>query len=64
MNNTVIVNKKWWKSKVLWFNILSIIAMMLQTGSGILIAPAEIQVTLLAIVNVLLRSITKSNVTW
>ena len=64
MNNTVIVNKKWWKSKVLWFNILSIIAMMLQTGSGILIAPAEIQVTLLAIVNVLLRSITNKNITW
>ena len=64
MINTVIVNKKWWKSKVLWFNILSIIAMMLQTGSGILIAPAEIQVTLLAIVNVLLRSITNKNITW
>ena len=64
MINTVIVSKKWWKSKVLWFNILSIIAMMLQTGSGILIAPAEIQVTLLAIVNVLLRSITNKNITW
>ena len=64
MINTVIVNKKWWKSKVLWFNTLSIIAMMLQTGSGILIAPAEIQVTLLAIVNVLLRSITNKNITW
>jgi hypothetical protein len=64
MINTVIVNKKWWKSKVLWFNILSIIAMMLQTGSGISIAPAEIQVTLLAIVNVLLRSITNKNITW
>jgi hypothetical protein len=38
--------------------------MILQTGSGISIAPAEIQVTLLAIVNVLLRSITNKNITW
>ena len=61
--NTVVVNKKWYLSKTLWFNILSILAMLLQTGSGIMIAPPEIQVTLLAVVNVLLRSITKTNVT-
>lgn len=58
-----MINKKWFYSKTLWFNILSIIAMLLQTNSGVTIIPVEIQATLLAIVNVLLRTITKTNIT-
>ena len=51
-------NKIWYLSKTLWVNVIAIIAIIVQGRFGYVISP-EAQFSILAIVNVILRSITK-----
>jgi len=55
--------KKFWLSKTLWANILAIVALIVQSQTSYVISP-ESQVSILAVVNVVLRLVTKSEVTW
>lgn len=50
--------KKWYKSKTLWANLLAIAAVF-----GLDITPDE-TAAILAVVNILLRLITKEELTW
>ena len=52
-------------SKTFWANVVALGAMVLQgaTGNEILI-PAEAQASVLAVVNILLRSVTSEAVSW
>jgi len=54
------MNKKWYVSKTVWVNVLSI--------AGIIIAGKEfdpqVSVIVLGVVNFLLRTITKENIIW
>lgn len=50
--------KPFWKSKTLWVNVIATIALGYQTATGFVIAP-EYQAYALAVVNFLLRVITK-----
>lgn len=53
------MNKKsWWQSKTLWVNILTIAAGTLQQISGKNIVPNEYIVIGLAVVNMILRTVT------
>ena len=58
------MNKKWYESKTIWVNVVATIAIVIQTVSGKDIIPAETQVGIIAVVNLLLRMITKENITW
>lgn len=51
--------KVWWKSKTLWVNIVAIAAMIAQSNYGFIIAPEE-QIAIIAVVNLIMRAITKS----
>jgi hypothetical protein len=51
--------KKWYYSKTLWINLLSILILVLQYCGDIHIINLELQLLLMAIFNMLLRSITK-----
>lgn len=57
------MGKKFWQSKTFWVNVLSIIAILVQTQTGFVI-DAEKQVVLLGAVNTLLRFITKEPIEW
>lgn len=50
--------KKWYHSKTLWVNTIAIVAIIAQAHYGFVINPEE-QVGLLAIVNLILRAVTK-----
>ena len=50
-------------SKTLWVNILAIVALFAQNKFGFVLSP-EIQVTILALINMGLRLITKTEITW
>lgn len=52
-------------SKTFWANVVALGAMVLQgtTGNEVLI-PAEAQASVLAVVNILLRSVTNEAVSW
>ena len=54
--------KKWYRSKTLWFNILSILILVIQYGGDVHIIKLELQALLMAIVNILLRSITNQSI--
>jgi hypothetical protein len=56
-NNTVSPAKEFWESKTFWINVISILAIYIQTKTGFIIHPAT-QVDILAVVNVGLRFIT------
>lgn len=55
--------KKWLKSKMLWFNIISIAAIVIQAETGYIISP-ESQVIILGAVNFILRLVTKEEIVW
>ena len=50
--------KRWYTSKTLWVNLLAIVALVAQGQFGYLL-DAEAQAALLAIINLILRIITK-----
>lgn len=55
--------KQWWKSKTVWANALAIGAVVAQGQAGVEITP-EAQVSLLALVNLVLRALTKEPLGW
>lgn len=55
--------KKLWTSKTFWVNLLALIVMIVQTRTGFVIN-VESQVAILALINMALRMITKSEITW
>ena len=56
--------KKWYESKTLWVNVISIMALLAQSYYKKDIISPEIQGTLLGVVNVVLRVITKDAINW
>lgn len=52
-----------WLSKTLWVNVISIIALVVQTYTGFVVDPDK-QVVALGMINALLRFITKAPVVW
>lgn len=49
--------KPWYLSKTLWLNIVAVIALLIQLNSGFVI-PAEEQLAIITVANLLLRAIT------
>ena len=53
----------WWQSKTFYANIIAAVALLLNNKYGIKISP-ELQVAILAVVNLILRAITKQPIVW
>jgi len=58
------MEKKWWLSKVLWTNAIALVAMIVQGVTGKEVIPLEMQASILAGINMILRFVTKSPVVW
>lgn len=56
--------KKWYESKVLWVNIIALIAITVQIVTGNELLDPEWQMSLLAFVNLALRLITGKAIAW
>ena len=56
--------KKWYKSKTLWANLLSIAAILTQIYYRREIISPELQAALLGVINVILRVNTKDKIDW
>ncbi len=54
----------WYASKTLWANAIALVAMILQGVTGNVVISLEIQGTILAVINMVLRFVTKSPITW
>ena len=54
--------KKWYLSKTLYINVLAAVALFLQNQYGYVL-PAEFQAYLLIVINLVLRTITKTGLT-
>lgn len=63
----VVINeslgKKWYLSKTFWINTILIIALLIQGNTGFIIGP-ELQAILIALVNLVLRKVTKQEIVW
>jgi len=57
------MGKKFWASKTFWVNILALAALIAQSQFNFKISP-EVQVSILAGVNMVLRIITKEPIAW
>ena len=58
------MKKHFWKSKTFWVNLLGIGAIVSQWATGTEVIDAEAQVAILAVVNLVLRLVTKEAITW
>lgn len=56
-------SKEWWKSKTVWINLISVVAMMVQSHTGFVIPP-EGQIAILGVINLILRSVTRTTLDW
>lgn len=57
--------KMWYESKVLWINIISLMAIVFQiVTNNELVIDAETQALLLGVVNMVLRVVTKDEITF
>ena len=50
--------KRWYTSKTLWVNLLAIVALVAQAEFGYIL-DAEAQAVILAVINLILRALTK-----
>jgi uncharacterized membrane protein len=55
--------KKLLKSKTFWVNLLALVVIVAQTFTGFVVS-VEIQASILAIINVILRVVTKEEIIW
>ena len=55
--------KQWLKSKTLWVNIIAVSVIIAQGQFGYVITP-ELQLSILAGINFVLRLVTKENIVW
>lgn len=64
--NTILIQesygKKWYTSKTVWVNILATVALAVQFQTGFIIGP-ELQAIALSVVNLLLRKVTRTEIT-
>ena len=54
-----VTTKKWYKSKTIIVNVITVVALIAQTQTGFIIAPDE-QMGILAVINLALRAVTTS----
>lgn len=57
-------SKAFWLSKTFWINVIALAAIIAQSVAGKEIINVEAQASILAAVNIVLRFVTKSAVTW
>lgn len=55
--------KKWYVSKTFWVNLLSIVALIAQAEIGFVMSP-EAEAGILAVINLILRAVTKEEIEW
>lgn len=58
-----MTNKKWYKSKTVYLNLIALALIIVQSAIGIEIIPVEIQATIVSILNLATRTITNTNIT-
>jgi hypothetical protein len=57
--------KSMFLSKTFWTNLIAFAGMVYQNVSGnVMLLDLEIQASILAVINIILRSVTKAPVTW
>lgn len=56
-------SKKFWFAKTFWVNLLAIICLIVQSRTSFVISP-ETQVAMLAGLNIVLRAVTKTEISW
>ncbi len=60
MENTT----KWWASRTLWVNAIALVAIAVQGITGKEVINLELQATILTVINMVLRLVTKTPVVW
>jgi len=59
-----MINKRWFLSKTVWVNVIALIGVMLQAIYNKEVIPVELQATIISVINLFLRTITKENIVW
>lgn len=58
------MKKKWFESRTVWFNIVALLAVILQAATGKEVLDAGAQGVILTAINFALRLITKHEIDW
>ncbi len=57
-------DKSWFTSKTLWVNAIALVAMIIQGVTGHEVVGLELQATILSVINMILRFVTKTPLAW
>lgn len=60
---TVVENKKWYKSKTVYLNLVALALIVVQSSVGVEVIPVEFQTMIVAVLNMVVRCITSTNIT-
>ena len=63
MENTTVINKPFWKSKTFYLNAIAIVLIAVQSNYGLEVIPLQLQGTIIAVLNLIVRCITNTNIT-
>ena len=55
--------KPWYQSKMLWVNLIVIVAIIVQSATGEELIDAKAQAAILGVINLILRIVTKQGLT-
>jgi len=59
----VVVNKKWYMSRTLYINLIAVVVIIVQSSIGVELLPVEYQSIIVALLNMLTRTMTNTNIT-
>lgn len=60
----MVDSKTVWTSKTFWINIIAMVFLIIQYTITDFVAPPQAQASVLAVVNIILRLITKTEIVW
>ena len=58
-----VVNKKWYMSRTLYINLIAVVVIIVQSSIGVELLPVEYQSIIVALLNMLTRTMTNTNIT-
>ena len=56
--------KKWYASKTIWTNAVMLIGVIILNTTGKNLLTPEVQVSIVTVINVILRVVTNEEITW
>jgi len=63
VDKVIVVSKKWYQSKTVYLNVIALVLIVVQSAIGVEVIPVQYQSMIVAVLNLVARTITNTNIT-